>query len=791
MSKEPCQLPNESKKVLIKKGPVSIESSLKELENIYSGRPEWKVLEGGGVLGIPVQEYRLTNLPNPDREGNVVFGRKMKSTRKQIDHYTAAETIENLNAVVRRKYEKVKTDLKAKGKSESQAEGAAVAQALKMPEFQAVNMWQDIEAEIKVKVAVERMMKSLSIPALVIRSVDFKAISPLKDLGIAVPDKGGEIDIILAYVSGEHLQIVVFEVKRTDTYPWEEDGSPVPNRQAVNKAENQLSKDLDVLKALLAGIPSDRIEFHTLACYPESSSKQLESIFCSSCLHDSILSQDDIGFLLQLRKKTKIFYEPSRPEQTGINHLLTLSSRLLSHQSLLHTGYRELKDKDKLAREKHRFNRKSVDKKLKRCEFVVASPEQQEVIARFKSEELSEKHLVLEGPAGSGKTLVALEVAKNLIESINEKRKTNAELQDEKETESKTSSDEGIHRDYQVHRSARSMMESSADQDLECGEDVGKESREEVKRDEGITAESTYDDASLNHQKLNEKQDETKRLKDIIESRIVPGLKKERFGFSEHGGQEIRNRTERLRDIIASRIVPGIKRDDSIQRELLQKKESFRKLSCPECEYKCSSQKVLKEHVKVVHPEEEEYSPTGEGPLLIVTTASQDLRTKDPILRYLSENSTKSVEKVCSGWKELCGSLAIRCDSDLPSLLKAISMNWFKREIVMVVDEIIDSNFFGHNLNNFWAPRYIRLILVLNPVSNLALPTNILKVSLTVPYRSTKGITSLTRFMAKKLHVNTTLVGEIGSDVEGELPVFIDATSSGGVQLDQALARCR
>ena len=242
MSKEPCQTPNESKKVLIKKGPVSIESSLKELENFYAGRPEWKVLEEGGVLGIPVQEYRLTNLPNPDREGNVVFGRKMKSTQKQIDHYTAAETIENLNAVVRRKYEKVKTDLIAKGKSVSQAEGAAVAQALKMPEFQAVNMWQDIEAEIKVKVAVEKMMKSLSIPALVIRSVDFKAISPLKDLGIAVPDKGGEIDIILAYVSGEYLQIVVFEVKRTDTYPWEEDTNPVPNKQAVNKAENQLSK---------------------------------------------------------------------------------------------------------------------------------------------------------------------------------------------------------------------------------------------------------------------------------------------------------------------------------------------------------------------------------------------------------------------------------------------------------------------------------------------------------------------------------------------------------------------
>ena len=48
-------------KVLIKKGPVSVETSLKELEEIYASKPEWKVIEDGGVLSIPVEEFRMND----------------------------------------------------------------------------------------------------------------------------------------------------------------------------------------------------------------------------------------------------------------------------------------------------------------------------------------------------------------------------------------------------------------------------------------------------------------------------------------------------------------------------------------------------------------------------------------------------------------------------------------------------------------------------------------------------------------------------------------------------------
>ena len=68
--------PDEKLKVLIKKGPVSVETSLKELEENYASKPEWKVIEDGGVLSIPVEELRMENPPRPNCSGQVVFREK-------------------------------------------------------------------------------------------------------------------------------------------------------------------------------------------------------------------------------------------------------------------------------------------------------------------------------------------------------------------------------------------------------------------------------------------------------------------------------------------------------------------------------------------------------------------------------------------------------------------------------------------------------------------------------------------------------------------------------------------
>ena len=74
--RSPVQHPDENLRVLIKKGPVSVETSLKELEENYARKPEWKVIEEGGVLSIPVEEFRMINPPKPGREGEYKFVEK-------------------------------------------------------------------------------------------------------------------------------------------------------------------------------------------------------------------------------------------------------------------------------------------------------------------------------------------------------------------------------------------------------------------------------------------------------------------------------------------------------------------------------------------------------------------------------------------------------------------------------------------------------------------------------------------------------------------------------------------
>ena len=55
---------DEEKRILIKRGPVSAKTSLREIEIHYKSRPEWRVVEEGGVLSIPVEEFRMVK-PSP------------------------------------------------------------------------------------------------------------------------------------------------------------------------------------------------------------------------------------------------------------------------------------------------------------------------------------------------------------------------------------------------------------------------------------------------------------------------------------------------------------------------------------------------------------------------------------------------------------------------------------------------------------------------------------------------------------------------------------------------------
>ena len=80
---------------------------------------------------------------------------------------------------------------------------------------------------------------------------------------------------------------------------------------------------------------------------------------------------------------------------------------------MLHIGYREVEEKEKLVTRRHRYNLESIHRKLLQKKYVMASHQQQQVISSFTASS-TKRHLVLEGPAGTGKTLVAIQAANNL-----------------------------------------------------------------------------------------------------------------------------------------------------------------------------------------------------------------------------------------------------------------------------------------------------------------------------------------------------------------------------------------
>ena len=84
----PLRSPDRNMKVLIKKCPVSKETSLKELEDYFASKPEWKVIEDGGVLSIPLEEFRMVDPPKPDRSGRVAFDRKKEGKSTKVEDYT-------------------------------------------------------------------------------------------------------------------------------------------------------------------------------------------------------------------------------------------------------------------------------------------------------------------------------------------------------------------------------------------------------------------------------------------------------------------------------------------------------------------------------------------------------------------------------------------------------------------------------------------------------------------------------------------------------------------------------
>ena len=145
---------------------------------------------------------------------------------------------------------------------------------------------------------------------------------------------------------------------------------------------------------------------------------------------------------------------------------------------------------------------------------------------------------------------------------------------------------------------------------------------------------------------------------------------------------------------------------------------------------------------------------TGIGPLLIVTTGA--MQVDNPIMKYLDASTGGEANKVFENWEKLNRELGasgwLSRDTQFQQLIKGLTKKYVGRQIVLLVDEIIDKQFLS-KLKKQSFPESLRIILILNPReskgSPLSLPDFFLHVTLTTPYRSTIAITRLARFITK------------------------------------------
>ena len=119
-------------RVLIKKGPISVKTSLLCKQAWVEGDWGWRSAQHpyGGVQDDQSSKTRKNQ-------------KKGRGAGNQIESYPAGQTIKNLNEQIMAKYKEEKEKAKTAGKSKADAESAAQTMAKKLPEFTAVQKWQD------------------------------------------------------------------------------------------------------------------------------------------------------------------------------------------------------------------------------------------------------------------------------------------------------------------------------------------------------------------------------------------------------------------------------------------------------------------------------------------------------------------------------------------------------------------------------------------------------------------------------------------------------------------------
>ena len=376
-------------------GGLEEDMNLSDLAERERLTPEWMHVAGGGLRVIPVTEFTLSSLPKPDK-GVVDFQTKRRNERV-IEGYPMPRSDEVLAKNLVDKFK----EFKVKGETDEGTK-TKVFKTLKK-QHEALQKWRDEKAEIVMKEAIEELLRHLKIPSLVVRKVDYRAnqYHHLKELGLSkMPIKDVEIDLLIAYVADNDLHVVLCEVKRPNNEPWENHQRP-PTKEIIDKVLKQLDTDIDLVLNLLPDVPGSSLIISTFTCFPDTPRSILEKMFCTACM-EMILSKDILKDSSILNEKLMI-WTGAKYNDEALENLLKLDTRLVGLHSVLHIGWREMRDVGMLESSRMNFNIKKVEK----GNYVLASSQQQKAIA-IARRETDARHVTLMGAPGSGKTTVLL-----------------------------------------------------------------------------------------------------------------------------------------------------------------------------------------------------------------------------------------------------------------------------------------------------------------------------------------------------------------------------------------------
>ena len=97
-------------RVVVKTTEETAKTSTEEMKENFAKTAEWKVIEGGGVLSVPVTELRLLNMPGPDRRtGKREFEKhQVRAKTNVIDYYSVDQTERRMNDELKAEYDRVK-----------------------------------------------------------------------------------------------------------------------------------------------------------------------------------------------------------------------------------------------------------------------------------------------------------------------------------------------------------------------------------------------------------------------------------------------------------------------------------------------------------------------------------------------------------------------------------------------------------------------------------------------------------------------------------------------------------